>query len=355
MGKAALDDGTGEGGDADAEGDGARARAAEEGTGSEVRETASTAVVVKRVVKKRVLNTRGANPLLLPLGRGQHEKSTGLREPSLEKRLVKKAAKRGVEQDPRGTSLRVSALEELAVEPSSRVGAARQGILPEMEALAGGDGDGVGSAAGGEMEGGKSGLKMVVERQRVERKQMLVSPKMTPEVLVREDSEGKDESVSDLDGSELKPRVVYGKIAKKKRPEPAIEEDSESNGEKSGSEMDEDGDLSDFVVDDSDTLDEEDSVIEAPPPRSVRRLVRGRRRVTEDEEELELGMGRLNVNDVSDPFVEPMKRDVVSHDRDHSDSDNLPLKASRKESKSNQHSNKIYPEPSSDIEPFTLR
>ncbi|KAH7369938.1 SprT-like family-domain-containing protein [Rhexocercosporidium sp. MPI-PUGE-AT-0058] len=66
--------------------------------------------------------------------------------------------------------------------------------------------------------------------------------------------------------------------------------------------------LSDFIVDDSTFLDEE-SMIEAPPPRPARRLVRGRRRPADledsDSEDLGRRMGKLKVED--DAFQDPQK------------------------------------------------
>lgn len=51
--------------------------------------------------------------------------------------------------------------------------------------------------------------------------------------------------------------------------------------------------LSDFIVDDSTLLDEKDSpVVEAQPPRSVRRLVQGRRRRVESEDSDSDDLGR---------------------------------------------------------------
>lgn len=59
--------------------------------------------------------------------------------------------------------------------------------------------------------------------------------------------------------------------------------------------------LSDFIVNDS-TFLEDESVVEAPAPRSVRRLVKGRkpRKDDSDDDELGLKMGKLTVNE--DPF-----------------------------------------------------
>ncbi|KIN00976.1 hypothetical protein OIDMADRAFT_54116 [Oidiodendron maius Zn] len=65
---------------------------------------------------------------------------------------------------------------------------------------------------------------------------------------------------------------------------------------------DESDGISDFIVDDDDSLREEDSEIEEMPPRqrSARRLVRGRKQVQEEEEEpedLETKMERLDISD----------------------------------------------------------
>ena len=73
--------------------------------------------------------------------------------------------------------------------------------------------------------------------------------------------------------------------------------------------------LSDFIVGDSTFLDE-DSVVEAPPPKSLRRLVRGRRRPVElqnsDSEDVERRMAELNV--VDKVFTESRKASRDSND-----------------------------------------
>ncbi|CZR57511.1 uncharacterized protein PAC_07400 [Phialocephala subalpina] len=80
---------------------------------------------------------------------------------------------------------------------------------------------------------------------------------------------------------------------KSKRCEPVSETEEE---EEYGS----DG-ISDFIVNDSTFLVEEDSVIEMPPhpPRSTRKLVQGRRRKEQEESDdnLDLGMKKLNIKD----------------------------------------------------------
>lgn len=76
-----------------------------------------------------------------------------------------------------------------------------------------------------------------------------------------------------------------------------------------------DSGLSDFIVDDSTFLDEE-SIVEAPPPRSVRRLVQGRRRPAEledsDSDDLGRRMGKLKFED--DVFQDSQKTSVDLED-----------------------------------------
>jgi hypothetical protein len=82
------------------------------------------------------------------------------------------------------------------------------------------------------------------------------------------------------------------------------EEDHDSDGVSDG--------ISDFVVNDS-TFLEEESLIEVPAPRSIRRLVKGRkpRKDDSDDEDLDLKMGKLTFND--DPFASSKE---VSWERD---------------------------------------
>jgi hypothetical protein len=78
---------------------------------------------------------------------------------------------------------------------------------------------------------------------------------------------------------------------------------SDTDGEEQLSEEESDG-MSNFIVDDDESLGEEDSEMEMvpPPPRSARRLVRGRRQAKEEMEEtgnenedLEIKMKRLDI------------------------------------------------------------
>ena len=120
----------------------------------------------------------------------------------------------------------------------------------------------------------------------------------------------------------------------------------------------EDDDLSDFIVNDSTFLEEEISEIEMPPPpkppRSARRLVKGRKPEKKDEE-LELDMRGLSMED--EAF------DKIAREFGGSEEIALPRR-SLKDSQSNDNKppkevprlKKKILEPSSDIEdPFTLR
>jgi hypothetical protein len=166
---------------------------------------------------------------------------------------------------------------------------------------------------------------------------------------------GLDEK--ELDGVKAAKRRAIRNAAEKDHPkaerkvQPIEEEfDTESDG------------LSDFIVNDSTFLEEDDSEVETPPPRSARRLVKGRRQVRDlspAEGELDLRMGQLTVEDGPGPDPnksvqkanDPLSRDITSS------------KASRNtESKTSKSKNEVpetdkkQAEPNSDIEdPFILR
>jgi hypothetical protein len=74
--------------------------------------------------------------------------------------------------------------------------------------------------------------------------------------------------------------------------------DVEERKSEDGQEWSDESDgMSDFVVDDSESLEEEESEIEIPPPRSVRRLVQGRRPRKELEDDLDVKMRKLDIKD----------------------------------------------------------
>jgi hypothetical protein len=154
------------------------------------------------------------------------------------------------------------------------------------------------------------------------------------------------------------------KVASKGQPTstPVFESDEGDFGEES------DG-LSDFIVNDSTFLEKEDSVIEMPPPRSVRRLVKGRRpaKDEEDDEDLDMRMKKLAVDD--EPVKKSRKVSVEKHLEDFedrfSDGQTIPRTKvpNRTQPKASQPRKEPIPEqkaptiaPSSDIDdPFTLR
>jgi hypothetical protein len=154
------------------------------------------------------------------------------------------------------------------------------------------------------------------------------------------------------------------KVASKGHPTqtPIFESDEEDFGEES------DG-LSDFIVNDSIFLEEEDSVIEMPPPRSMRRLVKGRRpaKDEDDDEDLDVKMKKLAVDD--EPVKKSRKVSVEKHLEDFEDSfsdgQTIPRTKlpNRTQPKASQPRKEPIPKqkaptiaPSSDIDdPFTLR
>jgi hypothetical protein len=84
-------------------------------------------------------------------------------------------------------------------------------------------------------------------------------------------------------------------------------------------EWDESDGMSDFIVDDSESLEEDDSELEVtpPPPKSARRLVQGRRRgkgAESDPADLELKMRTLDIKDgdLTDNF-ERLSGDDTGH------------------------------------------
>ncbi|KAE8450037.1 hypothetical protein EG329_007176 [Mollisiaceae sp. DMI_Dod_QoI] len=89
--------------------------------------------------------------------------------------------------------------------------------------------------------------------------------------------------------TKTKTRAAVQSLQQQKRP--AFESESEEDYGSDG--------LSEFIVHDSTFLEEEDSVVEAPPPRS-RKLVQGRRQKKEeefDDDDLDLQLQNLNIND----------------------------------------------------------
>lgn len=317
------------------------------------------AVTVKKK-KKRVLKPKTENPLLRPL------MSDGMKEGRSKERLDVSTDMNGDEGKLKTKTVRRGGLQKEAAN-NGHVGVVSR-VLEESD------------VSGSEVD----------DTQMVVQKRMARSQKKTPEVSITEESEEVD-ITSDLyqSDSELEPKIRSRRMVQR-TVRPAVLEDSESDSDPDSineiseshsdedDEDDEDGDLSDFIVDDNETLDEDESISEVPPPRSARRLVRGRRPAkkvvdSDDEDDLDLKMGRLNVNDISDPFEETLRRDSIAVEsdpfdellrrksrslgRNASDSDSiLPTNlSSRQISRPKQKSSKTIPEPSSDFEPFTLQ
>jgi hypothetical protein len=166
------------------------------------------------------------------------------------------------------------------------------------------------------------------------------------------------ESTEDKDANRMR-KTVKTRQAKKlaKRVESKSPPKTESDEEDFG--HDSDG-LSDFIVDDSTFLEEEDTIVEEPAPRSVRRLVKGRRpnRVEEsDDEESGKQMGKLKIREDISMTLEQALREL---DLDDSEDEG---KTKTKIITKNIHSevprrdrDDKAPPASSDVDdPFTLR
>ena len=119
-------------------------------------------------------------------------------------------------------------------------------------------------------------------------------------------------------------------------PDAKIESDEEDFG------LDSDG-LSDFIDNDSTFHEEDYYMVEAPPPRPVRRLVKGRRPVRDDgsEDALELRMGKLTVEDDT---LKGSKRESMENAlqdfRDSYSEEETPPRASRSSKPTREHQSK---------------
>jgi hypothetical protein len=150
---------------------------------------------------------------------------------------------------------------------------------------------------------------------------------------------------------------IVRKTAEKTQATPPLKVESEEEDFGLGS----DG-LSDFIVDDSTFLEEEDTVIEEPAPRSVRRLVKGRKpnRVqVSDDEGLDLRMGKLKVEDDASSTLDKALKELNLEDSDDGDLLETKIKKCPKDIQfkiPRQSKNDEAAPASSDFEdPFTLR
>jgi hypothetical protein len=111
------------------------------------------------------------------------------------------------------------------------------------------------------------------------------------------------------------------RVVVEKRPDPVPQAEWEEEESDFGREYHDDSDgMSDFVVSDSESLEDDESVVETLPPRSARRLVQGRRLAKSVEEYGELGLkiGKLKL-DVKDsntkqPLKAPAANEITSLD-----------------------------------------
>jgi hypothetical protein len=170
-----------------------------------------------------------------------------------------------------------------------------------------------------------------------------------------ESNESEDEDAKQI-GMRVQDRQARKAVeTNRARPPPNVESDEEDFG------LGSDG-MSEFIVNDSTFLEEEDSVIEEPAPRSIRRLVKGRKfhRFEESEDEgLDLKVGKPKIEE--DAFT-TLDRALKELDLD--DSDNVDLLEPKTKKGSKDIRSKVPKQPSgkkvvpasSDIEdPFTLR
>ena len=168
----------------------------------------------------------------------------------------------------------------------------------------------------------------------------------------------RQELLKELRGVEAqRPRKHREPAPRKKSKFILTDTEEEDSAEEEGS----DG-MSDFIVSDNETLEDEDddSVFEVPPPatRSARKLFRGRRpklEDSEDESDLDLKMGRLRVGD-EDGFGDVGAKKQESRGLDEASPKEQPTK-SKGALEPTLKMKKKEPQPSSsDFEdPFTLR
>jgi predicted SprT family Zn-dependent metalloprotease len=167
-----------------------------------------------------------------------------------------------------------------------------------------------------------------------------------------------DYSSDELEESVHLPDFKASNPKKKRQPPPRTKSKfilTDTEEEDSPEDEDSDG-MSDFIVSDNESLEEEDSVFEVPPPetRSARKLFRGRKpnlNETEDED-LDLRMRKLKVDDNDDIIG-----DVIAEGRrkkgqeENGSPTNAPSKTSRKEELQDATSMKHPPKKNSDALP----
>lgn len=167
---------------------------------------------------------------------------------------------------------------------------------------------------------------------------------------------------SDAEDQEVRATTTKGKGSRKSPAKPLSRSIPQLDSDVEDSLLYSDG-MSDFVVDDDDSLEEEDTEIEVPPPKSVRKLVRGRKpRIDDsDEEDLELRMKNLTVERDSSSTLEKALKELDLEDSEDNISDKKPTKKPVEVNTKEPRQRKIIRPsatvlPSSDTEDrFTLR
>jgi hypothetical protein len=276
---------------------------------------------VKAKPKKRVLNQKSDNPLLRPLSRASSEI---LGEGSKRKGRILKAKE-------------VNEIKEI-VEKDPEI------LAPESE---------IENEEVREQRDGRTQPKRTTKK---------TSPNLTKSI------EAEDEDLHEVTRPMNEMSTAKSQKARKvlERTRSTLTSRFESDEEDFGPYSD---GLSDFIIDDSTFLDDEDTVVEAPPPRSNRRLIKGRKPTRDEDsngEDLGLGMEKLIVaEDTSARLDEALKQLNLKDFADNYSDQDIAETKTKKDSKHahsrepilpNDREAKKAPLPSSGVEdPFTLR
>lgn len=318
-------------------------------------EEAREGEVPKAKARKRVLNQRSDNPLLRPfdcasselLGEGSRRKG---KVPGVKsgKAVVKKVDEVPLEEshnEDKGRKERrdEDVKEDQTIEPSGG------NVMKSIET----DYDSMSQARRKKNQRRTEKSKQVRQASEEETSEDKVSETTLPAVMKSIESEDEDANQA---RKTARGKIVR-KAAEKTRATPPLKVESEE--EDFG--LDSDG-LSDFIVDDSTFLEEEDTVIEEPAPRSVRRLVKGRnpnRVQVSDDEGLDLRMGKLKVEDDASSTLDKALKELNLEDSDDEDLLETKTKKCPKDIRfkiPRQPKNVEAAPASSDFEdPFTLR
>lgn len=262
----------------------------------------------KRKYKKRILNNRNDNPLLKPLSANANGDKSST---SPAKRSVKSRGVRpGEETSPRN-STKCTILDSDEESEQSRVVLSRNseeqldGVTRERKSKA-----------------RRTQLRMQLKNEEepglrhledeVEKTSFLDSEKMTSTTQRERNSKVKMRSFAGSSHTATKQLPKEGLVVETIQIAEKLDSDSvdasrskrgrrfvsrkTKNEEDSASDSE---DLSDFIVRDSIFLDEEDSVIAMPPPRSIRRLVKGRKPNRWDESDEESFTQRGKAKDMA--------------------------------------------------------